>query len=143
MSTRRRLTLDDPTAAQPRPKPNPRPEDPEPPSAPAPAPAKPKTSDRPPALGAKPSNEPKPAQSGEWREWTGPRRVVSFRLADELIAELKQVTAQLGLPEGRTVTAAITYLLDQDDELIVELVDRADDALVRGKRRARRLGTRT
>jgi phenylpyruvate tautomerase PptA (4-oxalocrotonate tautomerase family) len=42
------------------------------------------------------------------------------------------------------VTAAITQLLDQPPEEIAVLVDKADDARIQGRRRARqRLTTRT
>jgi len=36
------------------------------------------------------------------------------------------------------VTAAITHLLDQPDTVIGELVDRADDARIQGRRATRR-----
>jgi hypothetical protein len=38
------------------------------------------------------------------------------------------------------VTAAITRLLDEPDEVIAELVDRADDARIQGRRASRRGG---
>jgi phenylpyruvate tautomerase PptA (4-oxalocrotonate tautomerase family) len=39
------------------------------------------------------------------------------------------------------VTAAITQLLDQPPEEIAVLVDKADDARIQGRRRARRRAT--
>jgi hypothetical protein len=65
-------------------------------------------------------------------------RVASYRLPDELLAELASTSDQLQLQVGLLVTAAITRLLDQPDEVIGELVDRADDARIQGRRAARR-----
>ena len=73
-----------------------------------------------------------------WREWTGLSGVGSFRLPHELLAELGDTARELQLPIGMIVTAAITQLLDQPPEDIAVLVDKADDARIQGRRRARR-----
>lgn len=73
-----------------------------------------------------------------WREWTGLTGVGSFRLPHELLAELGDTARELGLPIGMIVTAAVTQLLDQPPDTIAALVDRADDARIRGRRIARR-----
>ena len=62
----------------------------------------------------------------------------SFRLPHELLAELGDTARELQLPIGMIVTAAITQLLDQPPEEIAVLVDKADDARIQGRRRARR-----
>jgi len=64
--------------------------------------------------------------------------VGSFRLPHELLAELGDAARELQLPIGMIVTAAITQLLDQSAEEIAVLVDKADDARIQGRRRARR-----
>jgi hypothetical protein len=73
-----------------------------------------------------------------WRAWSGITGVGSFRLPHELLVELSDTARKLGLPIGMIVTAAITQLLDQPPEQIAELVDRADDARIHGRRNARR-----
>ena len=73
-----------------------------------------------------------------WREWTGLTGVGSFRLPHELLAELGDTARERQLPIGMIVTAAITQLLDQPSDTIAALVDRADDARIQGRRRARR-----
>ena len=73
-----------------------------------------------------------------WRAWSGITGVGSFRLPHELLVELGDTARELGLPIGMIVTAAITQLLDQPPEQIAELVDRADDARIHGRRNARR-----
>ena len=62
----------------------------------------------------------------------------SFRLPHELLAELGDTARELQLPVGLIVTAAITQRLDQPPDTIAALVDRADDARIQGRRRARR-----
>jgi hypothetical protein len=77
--------------------------------------------------------------SGEvWRAWSGITGVGSFRLPHELLVELSDTARELGLPIGMIVAAAITQLLDQPPEEIAELVDRADDVRIHGRRNARR-----
>jgi hypothetical protein len=64
--------------------------------------------------------------------------VGSFRLPHELLAELGDTARELQLPIGMIVAAAITQLLDQPPKNIAVLVDKADDARIQGRRRARR-----
>jgi hypothetical protein len=79
------------------------------------------------------------AQSGElWRSWSGQTRVASYRLPNELLAELGATATRLRLPIGLLVTAAIAHLLDHPGEAIERLVDRADDTRIQGRRGARR-----
>ena len=78
------------------------------------------------------------AAGAVWREWSGLTSVGSFRLPHELLAELGDTARELQLPIGLIVTAAITQLLDQPPDVIAALVDRADDARIHGRRRARR-----
>ena len=85
-----------------------------------------------------PARMPQPANSEVWRAWSGITGVGSFRLPHELLVELGDTARELGLPIGMLVTAAITQLLDQPPEQIAELVDRADDARIHGRRNARR-----
>jgi hypothetical protein len=80
-----------------------------------------------------------PAPSdGAWRSWAGGTRVASYRLPDELLEELDDRARRLGVPIGMTVAAGLLQLFDQDDETIVRLVERAEDARVLGRRAARR-----
>lgn len=76
--------------------------------------------------------------NGAWRAWSGQTRVASYRLPDELLAELASTSAELQLPIGLLVTAAIARLLDEPAAAIAALVDRADDARIEGRRAARR-----
>ncbi|MGH2858749.1 MAG: hypothetical protein ACRDMJ_14840 [Solirubrobacteraceae bacterium] len=78
------------------------------------------------------------AWSRPWRAWSGSTRVASYRLPDELLAELGEVANGLRLPIGLIVTAAITRVLDEPATVIAELVDRADDARIHGRRLSRR-----
>ena len=78
-----------------------------------------------------------------WRAWSGITGVGSFRLPHELLVELGDTARELGLPIGMIVTAAITQLLDQPPEQIAELVDRADDARIHGRRNAQAAPHRT
>ena len=70
--------------------------------------------------------------------WSGGTRVASYRLPDELLEELAGRAAELALPVGLIVTAAIANVLDAPGEMIGALVDRADDARIQGRRAARR-----
>ncbi len=81
---------------------------------------------------------PEPASREVWRAWSGITGVGSFRLPHELLVELGDAARGVELPIGMIVTAAITQLLDQPPERIAELVDRADDARIHGRRHARR-----
>jgi hypothetical protein len=78
------------------------------------------------------------APAGVWRTWGGLTRVASYRLPDELLAELADTAAELQLPIGLLVTAAIAHLLDEPAVTIEALVDRADDARIQGRRASRR-----
>jgi hypothetical protein len=93
------------------------------------------TVDKQPAAAAEPAA---PTATGVWREWSATTSVGSFRLPHELLIELGDTARELGLPIGLIVTAAITQLLDQRSEQIAALVDRADDARIHARRRARR-----
>jgi hypothetical protein len=84
------------------------------------------------------SPERQPARRAVWRAWSGITGVGSFRLPHELLVELSDTARELGLPIGMIVTAAIAQLLDRPPEQIAELVDRADDARIHGRRNARR-----
>jgi hypothetical protein len=98
-------------------------------------------SERPSAMRHRPTGETGPRAETDdrvWREWTGLTGVGSFRLPHELLAELGDAARELQLPVGMIVTAAITKLLDQPPDTIAALVDRADDARIQGRRRARR-----
>ena len=90
------------------------------------------------AAGHSTAQMPQPANREVWRVWSGITGVGSFRLPHELLVELGDTARQLGLPIGMIVTAAITQLLDQPPEQIAELVDRADDTRIHGRRNARR-----
>jgi hypothetical protein len=76
--------------------------------------------------------------TGAWRHWAGGTRVASYRLPDELLEELDARARRLGVPIGMTVAAGLLQLFDQDDETIIGLVERAEDARVLGRRAARR-----
>ncbi len=154
---RRGLQLDDPLGPSQTPPPH------EPPAQPDDAPtphatqtARAANDDR----AAKPTSTPRPGRRaqrtapGDRRQaaphsgWGRQRRVArverrrqnvgSFRLPHELLIELSDTARELGLPIGLIVTAAITQLLDQPPEHIAALVDRADDARIHARRRARR-----
>jgi hypothetical protein len=79
-----------------------------------------------------------PQPDEPWRTWSGQTRVASYRLPDELLAELGATATRLNLPIGLLVTAAIAQLLDHPGEAIKQLVDRADDSRIQGRRGARR-----
>jgi hypothetical protein len=99
------------------------------------------TSKRPSAIRHRPTGETEDYAKGDgrpWREWTGLSGVGSFRLPHELLAELGDTARELHLPIGMIVTAAIAQFLDQPPEEIAALVDKADDARIQGRRRARR-----
>lgn len=141
-STRRPLTLDDPLAAGPAnlqesPAPTSAPQRQQRPAARSPAPLSDRSNTaREPVSDSRPASIP--TATREWRDWTGRTRVTSFRLPDELLDELARSTARLGLPIGQTIVAALTSLLDEDDAIVIERVDRAAQTLRRGKRAARR-----
>ncbi|MGO9900989.1 MAG: hypothetical protein ACLP0J_15150 [Solirubrobacteraceae bacterium] len=68
-----------------------------------------------------------------WREWKPATGATSYRLPPELLTELGARARALGVPQGQLVLAAITALLDERDERIVELCDRAAWALHAGR----------
>jgi hypothetical protein len=76
--------------------------------------------------------------SGPWRSWGPFVRAVGFKWPAELADELDDRRHDLREPVGLMVVAAVTHLLDQDDETIHALIDRAEDAKPRDGRRRRR-----
>ena len=120
------------------------------PAAPAAPPApKPKRAPRKPASPTASESEqerpiepppPTPSPSGRalWREWSSFDRTSSFRLPPELLSELDERVWKLRLSSGVTVAAALALLLDQSDERLVELVERAEEA--KPRRRGQRPG---
>lgn len=69
------------------------------------------------------------SSGGRWREWGSFDRTVSYRLPGELIDELEERLWELRIKEiGVTVAAALTHLLDLDDDELRELVERANAA---------------
>jgi hypothetical protein len=95
------------------------------PATPAAADPKPRKATARPAAAADPRREP----AGAWREWGSFDRTVSYRLPAELTAELDERMWKLRIREvGVTVAAALTQLLDLDDEALLDLVERASDA---------------
>ena len=71
----------------------------------------------------------------EWRDWSPATGATSYRLPPELLAELAARSYAAGVPQGQIVLAAITTLLDQSDEQVIELCDRAARALRTGRRK--------
>jgi hypothetical protein len=71
----------------------------------------------------------------EWRDWSPATGATSFRFPPELLRELADRADRTGLPQGQIALAGITALLDQDDEQVVELCDRAARALRAGRRK--------
>ena len=108
--------------------------------------ARPRSSQRPQAHGSLVAAQEQSRQiravatdAGEtWRAWSGASRVASFRLPDELLDELDARAGGLGVPLGMTVAAGLLHLFDQDDETVLELVDRAEATRDRARREARR-----
>jgi hypothetical protein len=73
-----------------------------------------------------------------WRSWSGPGSTSrTYRLPTELVIELDDRTRALRLPATATITAALLHLLDSDDDAIIELVDRVEDARLAARRAAR------
>jgi hypothetical protein len=68
-----------------------------------------------------------------WREWKPATGATSYRLPPELLTELAARARALGVPRGQLVLAGVTALLDESDERIVELCDRAAWALHAGR----------
>jgi len=70
----------------------------------------------------------------QWREWSSFDRTVSYRLPPELVSELEERLWKLRLPAGVTVAAALTELLDLDDEQLRARVARAEASKPRRRR---------
>ncbi len=100
------------------------------------APVQPRRSDIAPAPES-PNTKPQ-AQKDLWRAWSNISRPASYRLPDDLLTELDERARALRLPIGLTVTAALLQLLDAEDDKILELVERAEDAQHHARRNARR-----
>ncbi len=84
---------------------------------------------------ASPAKDPSPSPArAQWREWSSFDRTVSYRLPPELIDELEDRLWKLRLPAGVTVAAALTELLDLDDEQLKARVARAEAAKPRRRR---------
>jgi hypothetical protein len=81
---------------------------------------------------------PREQESTVWRRWGPFHQTVSFKWPPELVAELDDRRYELREPVGLMVVAAITYLLDQDDDAIRALIDRAEQAKPRAGRPRRR-----
>jgi hypothetical protein len=81
-----------------------------------------------------PQNVPQ-SVAQEWRDWSPATGATSFRFPPELLRELADRADRTGLPQGQIALAGITALLDQDDEQVVELCDRAARALRAGRRK--------
>ncbi len=69
-----------------------------------------------------------------WREWGPFHHTVSFKWPSELVAELDDRRHDLREPIGLMVIAAVAHLLDQDDQTIRGLLDRAEQAKPRTRR---------
>lgn len=72
--------------------------------------------------------------SSLWREWGRFDQTVSFKWPAELAAELDDRRHDLREPVGLMVIAAVASLLDQDDDTIHRLIDRAEQAKPRAGR---------
>lgn len=73
-----------------------------------------------------------------WRAWGRATRTATYRLPEDLVAELDARARALGLPLGVTVAAGVLALLDEDDDTIVAAVERVEDARLQAARSARR-----
>jgi hypothetical protein len=66
---------------------------------------------------------------GPWRDWERSWETRSYRLPPELVDELTERLWQLRIRDiGVPIAAAITHLLDLDDEEVLTLIERADAA---------------
>lgn len=80
------------------------------------------------------SGRERPAEP--WRQWGPFSYSVGFKWPAELVDELDDRRHDLREPIGLMVVAAVTHLLDQEDDVIHRLIDRAEDAKPRiGHRR--------
>lgn len=93
------------------------------------------------ASAPQPARVPAPSQSSvpaRWREWGPFHQAVSFKWPAELVAELDDRRHDMREPVGLMVVAAVAHLLDQDDDTIRALLDRAEHAKPRRARGAQR-----
>jgi len=81
-----------------------------------------------------PQDPPPALAPTQWREWSSFDRTVSYRLPPELVTELEERLWKLRLPAGVTVAAALTELLDLDDEQLRARVARAEASKPRRRR---------
>lgn len=88
----------------------------------------------PPAHGDKKSPVVLAASEPSWRQWGPFHQTVSFKWPPDLVDELDNRRHDLREPVGLMVVAAITHLLDQDDETIRKLIDRAEQSKPRSGR---------
>jgi hypothetical protein len=66
---------------------------------------------------------------GPWRDWQRSWETRSYRLPPELVDELTERLWQLRIRDiGVPIAAAITHMLDLDDDEILALIERADGA---------------
>jgi hypothetical protein len=88
------------------------------------------TDDAPPPAQEGASAEPEKAMGeGPWRDWQRSWETRSYRLPPELIEELTERLWELRIRDvGVPIAAAITHLLDLDDDALLALVERADSA---------------
>lgn len=88
-----------------------------------------------PKAASKRSDESVPEPVRElWRSWGPFHQTVSFKWPPELVQELDDRRHDLREPVGLMVIAAVTHLLDQDDNTIRGLIDRAEQAKPRSGR---------
>jgi hypothetical protein len=83
---------------------------------------------------SKPASPAASADSAPWRTWGRFHQTVSFKWPPELADELDNRRHDLREPVGLMVVAAITHLLDQDDDTIRRLIDRVEQAKPRSGR---------
>jgi hypothetical protein len=69
-----------------------------------------------------------------WRSWGPFHQTVSFKWPPELVQELDDRRHDLREPVGLMVIAAVTHLLDHDDNTIRGLIDCAEQAKPRSGR---------
>jgi hypothetical protein len=77
---------------------------------------------------------PSGSPASPWRRWGPFHATVSFKWPLELVEELDNRRHDLREPVGLMVIAAVAHLLDQDDEAIRRLIDRAEQAKPRSGR---------
>jgi hypothetical protein len=92
--------------------------------------ARPRSADDAPRAQDGASTEPERAMGeGPWRDWQRSWETRSYRLPPELVDELTERLWQLRIRDiGVPIAAAITHMLDLDDDEILALIERADGA---------------